>query len=75
MGFLWPIPDRASLESMLSENQSIIATIQTAVPTYHHRALRRQFGKISRFSNLALLRGIYRQATNDHSASLTTSEE
>jgi hypothetical protein len=77
--FLWPIPDGASLESMLNENQSVIAAIQTAAPTYHHRALRQhlitQFGKISQSSNLALLREFYRQATNDHSASLTTSEE
>ena len=39
------------------------------------RHLITQFGKISRFSNFASLRELYRQATNDQSASLTTSEE
>lgn len=77
--FVWPIPDCVGLEASLCENQKIVADIQAAAPTYHRRVLRRhlvtQFGRISHSSNLAALRELYRQATNDQSASLTTSEE
>lgn len=67
--FVWPIPDNVSLEASLCENQKNITFIQASAPVYHHQALRRHlishFGRISRSSNLALLRELYRQAIND----------
>lgn len=76
--FIWPVPNDVTLEAALSESQKIVSSIQASAPVYHSRALRKhlisQFGKVSHSSNLALLREFYRQATNDHSASLNTAE-
>ena len=72
------IPNDVTLEVALFESQKIVSSIQASAPVYHSRALRKhmisQFGKLSHSSNLALLREFYRQATDDHSASLTTTE-
>ena len=38
--FVWQLPDKVSMEAALCENQKLIANIQSAAPTYHHRALR-----------------------------------
>ena len=77
--FIWLLPDEVTLEASLHENQKIIDKIKADAPIYHNRALRKhlvsQFGRISKQSNLALLREFYRQATGDQSASLTTAEE
>ena len=57
--FVWQLPDKVSMEVALCENQKLIANIQSAAPTYHHRALRQHlislFGRTSHSSNLALL--------------------
>lgn len=76
--FLWGLPPHITMEAALQENQHLVSKVQTDVPIYHHRYLKKQlisrFGLISRSSNLSLLREFYRQATGDQSATLTTSE-
>ena len=77
--FVWPIPEHVTLEAALSENQKVISQIQSDVPVYHCRELRKKliakFGQISPKTNVATLREFYRAATGDQSASLTTTEE
>ena len=49
--FIWPIQDHVTLEAGLNENQKIISQIQSDVPVYHRRTLRKKliskFGRIS----------------------------
>ena len=49
--FIWPIQDHVTLEAALNENQKIISQIQSDVPVYHRRTLRKKliskFGRIS----------------------------
>ena len=76
---VWPIPEHVTLEAALSENPKVISQIQSDVPVYHRRELRKKliakFGRISPKTNVATLREFYRAATGDQSASLTTAEE
>lgn len=76
--FIWPIQDHVTLEAALKENQKVISQIQSDVPVYHRRALRKKliskFGRISPNTSLASLREFYRVASGDQSASLTTAK-
>ena len=76
--FVWPLQSHITLEAALHENQKVISKIQADVPTYHNRALRKKlvsnFGRISPKTSLASLREMYRMATGDQTASLTTAE-
>ena len=61
--FVWPLPAHVTLEAALSKNQRVISQIQSDVPVYHRRELRRRliskFGRISPKTNVASLRKFY----------------
>lgn len=40
--FIWPIPEVATSEAALNENQKSISQIQIDVPVYQHHALRKK---------------------------------
>ena len=66
--FIWRIPENASEEDLLSGNGEAVRKIQPALPTYHTRAMRREFfNQISlfRFGKPAALRGLYRRLTGE----------
>ena len=65
--FLWKIPHGVTLEAATTENGRIIDNIKRALPTYHSRAMRREF--INRFGLVSgrvkshVLRKIYQELT------------
>ncbi len=65
--FMWKIPRGVTLEAATIENVPIIDKIKRSLPTYHSRALRKEF--VTRFGLIAsgvkshVLRQIYRELT------------
>jgi hypothetical protein len=65
--YVWKIPVHVTLESALHENQAIVATINSHLPKYHTRCMRREFiskfGLISPKTSPYILRQIYKELT------------
>ena len=65
--FLWKIPHGVTLEAATTENIRIIDSIKRALPTYHSRAMRREFmnrfGLITGRVKSHVLRKIYQELT------------
>ena len=76
--FAWKAPEHLHEEASTIENVRIIEEIKQQIPTYHTRAMKREFfamyGRISCSSKPYILRSIYRTLTGDESASRTTDE-
>ena len=67
-----------SVEACTTENMRVVDTIRKDIPTFHTRAMRRQFfhlvGRMSPKSKPHLLRAMYQSLTGDQSAARTTPE-
>ena len=57
------------METALTENQKIVTDITTRLPSFHTRAMRREFmncfGRIGPATKPCMLREIYRQLTSE----------
>lgn len=75
--FLWKVSGSSSTEYM-SRSQSTIEKAKEEIPVYHTRAMRRalfeKFGRIAPTMKPAILRGLYRELTNDVCAPSCLSE-
>ena len=65
--FMWKVPEDASEEELLSGNCEVTRKIQPQLPSYHTRAMRRQFfDQVSLFrlgNKPAVWRGLYKLIT------------
>lgn len=70
--FLWRVPEDESESELLSRSQVVVRKVETTIPTYHTRAMRKQF--THDFQLLVriepkVMREMYRCLTGDYSAS------
>ena len=67
--FIWRIPEEIGEEDLLSGNTEVLRKIQPSLPTYHTRAMRKQFfNQVSLFctGKPAVLRAMYKQLTGKY---------
>jgi hypothetical protein len=76
--FLWKVPEHVHDHGCASENLRLVEKIKKEIPTYHTRAMKKEFfylcGRISPSSKPYVLRNIYCALTGDNSAARTTDE-
>ena len=70
--FLWCVPESESDSELLTKSQAVVRKIETTIPTYHTRAMRKQF--VHDFQLLVkiepkVMREMYHRLTGDASAS------
>ena len=41
--FIWTVPEDESQTNLLTQSQAVIRKVETTIPTYHTRAMRKQF--------------------------------
>ena len=66
--FIWKIPEDASEEDILTGNSEAARKILPSLPSYHTRAMRKEFfNEISLFSlgKPAVLRALYKRLTGE----------
>ena len=76
--FVWRISEDMTEGEMLKENMSVVQELRKKLPTYHTRAMRRDFiHSFGRYTNSkpAILREVYRTLTGDASSASTTAQE
>ncbi len=64
--FIWRIPEDISEEDLLKRNADALHKIQPLLPTYHTRAMKKQFFNqigLFRIGKPAVLRAVYKQLT------------
>lgn len=76
--FVWKSPENLTEAENLKKNMAIAQELRKKLPTYHTRAMRREFiDSFGRFtsSKPAFLREAYRRLTGDASAASTTEQD
>ena len=76
--FMWKMPGGLSEGELLKKNMSVAQELRKKVPTYHSRAMRREFiNSFGRYTNSkpAFLREAYRRLTGDAAAASTIEEK
>lgn len=64
--FLWKVPEDINEEGLVTGNAQALRMIQPALPTFHTRAMKRQFFddfSLFRYAKPAVMKEIYRQLT------------
>ena len=76
--FIWKLPAGLTEGEVLKKNVNVSQELRKKLPTYHSRAMRREFiNSFGRYTNSkpAFLREAYRRLTGDAAAASTTEEE
>lgn len=75
--FIWTVPEQESESDLLTQSQAVVRKVEATIPTYHTRAMRKQFvHDFQLFVHMEpkVMREMYRCLTGDSSASTNLSE-